>query len=59
MREDMEKEFPHRLSFHSLSGQLLQASVLPPASFRAHLTVMPLPLAAPFPLLGGSGTFTH
>ena len=45
-------------TLHSLSGQLLQASGLPPASFRPHLTVTPLPLAAPFPLPGGSGTFT-
>ena len=45
-------------TLHSLSGQLLQASGLPPASFRPHLAVMPLPLAAPFPLPGGSGTFT-
>src|SRR5699024_877884 len=45
-------------TLHSLSGQLLQASGLPPASFRPHLTMTPLPLAAPFPLPGGSGTFT-
>ena len=46
-------------TLHSLSGQLLQASGLPPASFRPHLTMTPLPLAAPFPLPGGSGTFTR
>src|SRR5699024_3834610 len=46
-------------TLHSLSGQLLQASDLPPASFRPHLTMTPLPLAAPFPLPAGSGTFTR
>ena len=49
----------HSLSgYHALWVQLLQASGLPPASFRPHLTVTPLPLAAPFPLPGGSGNFT-
>lgn len=42
-------------TLRSLSGQLLQVSVLPPASFRPHLTTTPLPLAAPFPLPGGFG----
>ena len=50
----------HSLSgYHALWVQLLQASVLPPASFRPYLAMTPLPLAAPFPLPGGSGTFTR
>jgi len=34
------------------------SQVFPPASFNTHLTMTPLPLATPFPLSSGLGTFT-
>ena len=48
----------HSLSgYHALWVQLLQASVLPPASFRPHLAMTPLPLAGTLPTAGRVGDF--